>query len=243
MRDVRAIVTERGAGCDGRLLRQAGLFLPDENAAAYGEVVWSWRRDPGVKPAGDPPATVARKAAHRGEHEVSRKTIARGKPGCLGCTCSLTRVLFCSTLRTRDCGRSRRPAFPAPSLQGEGTTDATTRAKTCRGNASAYSHRCLKFESDASTVIARSEATTLLRLLRKLRRAQVRRSASARRRKQSISLQAEKWIASRCLSSGALSRDPFARNDADKPPLLTTPRETSAASGTSRWSFPPAPCR
>jgi hypothetical protein len=89
MRDVRAIVTERGAGCDGRLLRQAGLFLPDENAAAYGEVVWSWRRDPGVKPAGDPPATVARKAAHRGEHEVSRKTIARGKPGCLGCTCQI----------------------------------------------------------------------------------------------------------------------------------------------------------
>jgi len=23
--------------------------MPDENAAAYGEVVWSWRRDPGVK--------------------------------------------------------------------------------------------------------------------------------------------------------------------------------------------------
>jgi len=26
-----------------------GFFPPDENAAAYGEVVWSWRRDPGVK--------------------------------------------------------------------------------------------------------------------------------------------------------------------------------------------------
>jgi hypothetical protein len=38
-------------------------------------------------------ATVTTKAAHRGEHEVSRKTIARGKPGCLGCTCGLTRVL------------------------------------------------------------------------------------------------------------------------------------------------------
>jgi len=25
-------------------------FPPDENAAAYGEVVWPWRRDPGVYP-------------------------------------------------------------------------------------------------------------------------------------------------------------------------------------------------
>src|SRR5690242_15635604 len=41
-----AIVTKRGAGCDGRLPRQAGSFLPGENAAAYGEVVWFWRRDP-----------------------------------------------------------------------------------------------------------------------------------------------------------------------------------------------------
>ena len=24
--------------------------MPDENAAAYGEIVWSWRRDPGAKP-------------------------------------------------------------------------------------------------------------------------------------------------------------------------------------------------
>ena len=36
-------------------------------------------------------ATVARKAVHRGEHEGNRKAIARGKPGCLGCTCQ-TRV-------------------------------------------------------------------------------------------------------------------------------------------------------
>ena len=42
------------------LRRQAG-FLPDENAAAYGEVVWSWRRGAGAKLAGGvPPATVAK---------------------------------------------------------------------------------------------------------------------------------------------------------------------------------------
>jgi len=43
---------------------------PDEMLAAYGEVVWSWRRDRGVKSAGRHPdlATVANNAAHRGEH-------------------------------------------------------------------------------------------------------------------------------------------------------------------------------
>jgi hypothetical protein len=55
---------------------------------------------------------------------------------------------------------------------------------------------------------------TLLRLLRKLRRAGVRRSALERRRKQSVlSLLRRSWIASLSLSSGARTRDPLARND------------------------------
>ena len=60
-------------------------------------------------------ATVTKNAAHRGEHEVSRKAIARGNPGCHGCTCQ-TRVR-CFFFWTRCCGRSRRPAFPAPSVR------------------------------------------------------------------------------------------------------------------------------
>src|SRR5215203_4558330 len=99
------------AAASGGLARQARTH------AAYGEVVWSWRRDRGVYPARLVAglATVTKNAAHRGEHEVSRKAIAWGKPGCLGCTC-LIRVrclLFC----TRCCGRSQRPAFPAPFRQ------------------------------------------------------------------------------------------------------------------------------
>src|ERR1700751_5680359 len=70
-----------------------------------------------IRPARAGTATVATKAVHRGEHEVSRKAIARGKPGCLGCTCQ-TRVQSLLPNRTRRCGRSRRPAFPAPSIQG-----------------------------------------------------------------------------------------------------------------------------
>ena len=42
------IVTMRGLECGGRFgVRR--FFTPDENAKAYGEVVWSWRRDAGAK--------------------------------------------------------------------------------------------------------------------------------------------------------------------------------------------------
>src|SRR5205814_2709456 len=80
-------------------------------------------------------ATVTKNAAHRGEHEVSRKTIARGKPGCLGCTC-LIRVRFFHFC-TRCCGRSQRPAFPAPSVRERGDELAKLRRKPRRENESA----------------------------------------------------------------------------------------------------------
>jgi hypothetical protein len=54
-------------------------------ADADGEVVWSWRPDAGVKFAGsDLQATVAKEPGHRGEHEISVKTIAQGMPVDLG---------------------------------------------------------------------------------------------------------------------------------------------------------------
>jgi hypothetical protein len=88
------------------------VATPDETPAAYGEVVWSWRRDRGVYPArlvaGS--ATVTTNAAHRGEHEANRKTIARGKSGCLGCTC-LIRVRFLLSLHTVLRAQSA-PGFP-----------------------------------------------------------------------------------------------------------------------------------
>src|SRR5260221_5099664 len=60
-------------------------------------------------------ATVSNKPGHRGEHEVSRKAIARGMPGETGVT--VVTMLVCFVLfRTRGCGCSERPAFPAPSL-------------------------------------------------------------------------------------------------------------------------------
>jgi hypothetical protein len=118
------------------LRRQAGSSrrtkTPQRTAKSCGPgaaTVASSRR---AYPAGD----GGKKRRSPGRARISRKTIARGKPGCLGCTCSLTRVLFCATRRTRDCGCIQRPAFPAPSRRREGQHRCTTRAKTCRGNES-----------------------------------------------------------------------------------------------------------
>ena len=110
-----------GAGCDGRRdVRH--VRMPDEAFAAYGEVVWSWRRDPGATLAeAIPPATGARKAASPGRVRISRQTIARGKPGCFGCTCQ-SRVHLLLPRAHGAYGRSRRPAFPAPSAR-RGTTN------------------------------------------------------------------------------------------------------------------------
>ena len=99
LRDVSRSSRHVGHGMRWTLRRQAGSFPPDENVAAYGEIVWSWRRDPGATLAASvPPTTGARKAASPGRARISRKAIARGKPGCPGCTCSSTRVLSFTTL-------------------------------------------------------------------------------------------------------------------------------------------------
>ena len=46
---MRIVTLSLGAGCDGRRgVRQGNL--PGETSTADGEVVWSWRRDPGVYP-------------------------------------------------------------------------------------------------------------------------------------------------------------------------------------------------
>ena len=69
-------------------------------------------------------ATVTKNAAHRGELEVSRKAIAWGKPGCLGCTCSpcpcasVHGMPVCS--RARDLRAQSAPGFPCALCGSEG---------------------------------------------------------------------------------------------------------------------------
>src|SRR6202011_1942084 len=69
-----AIVTICGAGCDGRVGPQG------VRQSAYGQAVWSCPLDAGVKFAGDPQATVAKKPDTPGRARSSRKTIAQGVP-------------------------------------------------------------------------------------------------------------------------------------------------------------------
>jgi hypothetical protein len=116
----------------------SGDASPDENAYSVrrSRVVLAprpWRYASGSFP----PATGARKAASPGRARISRKTVARGKPGCLGCTC-LTRVHSFASSRTRCCGRSQRPAFPAPSIR----VRADEMAKLGR-NRAARTRRCV----------------------------------------------------------------------------------------------------
>src|SRR4051794_10325339 len=89
-----------------------------------------------------PQTTVTKNAAHRGEHEVSRKAIAWGKPGCLGCTCSpcpcasAHGMPVCSG--ARDLRAQSAPGFPCALSSREGQRDCKTRAKTRRGNGDVY---------------------------------------------------------------------------------------------------------
>jgi hypothetical protein len=107
-------------------------FSPDETLATDGEVVWSWRRDRGVQVGARYRADDGgKKRRSPGRVRISRKTIARGKPGCLGCTCSFYPV--CES--TRDVyGCIQRPASLRP-LRFRGTTRWQNLRHLCRGNA------------------------------------------------------------------------------------------------------------
>ncbi len=74
-------------------------------------------------------ATVSNKPGHRGEREVSRKTIARGMPGH-----ARMLILFCM----RGCGCIERPAFPAPSDLGAAKRFLHNSGKSRRGNAGSH---------------------------------------------------------------------------------------------------------
>jgi hypothetical protein len=117
-----AVVTKRGAGCDGAFAASGDLHpakrseRPAKSCGSGAATLAS------IPPPCGGVATGARKAVPRGEREVSRQTIARGRPGCPGCTCS--RLPVCSAhagcLRAPArgiYGCFRRPVFPAPSVR------------------------------------------------------------------------------------------------------------------------------
>src|SRR5215204_6830893 len=96
-------------------------------AQAYGEVVWFGRRGAGVKLAIRSASDGGKRAVLRGEHEVSRKAIAQGRPECFALPCMLVCSFVCAN-RTRDRGCSKHPVFPAPSVFEEGKRRCKPRA-------------------------------------------------------------------------------------------------------------------
>jgi hypothetical protein len=72
-----------------------------------------------------------KKAVHRGEHEVSCKATAQGRPGCSACTCMLV-CAFLVRNCTRDRGCSVHPVFPAPSILWEGQRTMQNSGERCR---------------------------------------------------------------------------------------------------------------
>jgi hypothetical protein len=70
---------------------------------------------------------MANKPGHRGEHDISRKTIAQGMPGDSGVTVVTT--LVCSFyFACEAAGAIGRPAFPAPSDIQKAGRQCKTRA-------------------------------------------------------------------------------------------------------------------
>jgi hypothetical protein len=78
----------------GRVSRERFTARKTNDAKAYGKTVWSrhpllvsscrWRvRSNRIGPAIKPAATVTRRIRRRGDHGISRKTIAQGMPDCL----------------------------------------------------------------------------------------------------------------------------------------------------------------
>src|SRR5215208_4459548 len=70
-------------------------------ARAYGEVVWFGRRGAGAKLRGVYflRGDGGKRAVLRGEHEVSRKAIAQGRPECCRCPVCSCAVLFAQIAR------------------------------------------------------------------------------------------------------------------------------------------------
>ena len=108
--------------------------------------------------------TGARKAASPGRARISRQTIARGKPGCLGCTCqSRVRSFYPlhTVLRARSAPGFSRALFPRGSNE-----DAKLRRKSRREDENARLSTVIASEAKQSSFRRRGKKAGLLRRYR-----------------------------------------------------------------------------
>jgi hypothetical protein len=103
----------RGVQDERRIARTAKPCGPDTRC--WCQACRGFSEPNRVRPNPNLQATVTRRIRRRGEHGISRKTIAQGMPDCSVCTC-YSRVRFFAHFCTRVCGCRTHPAFPAPSL-------------------------------------------------------------------------------------------------------------------------------
>src|SRR5258708_31144816 len=89
------------------------IFCATNDAAADGEIVWSWRSNAGAKfVAIRTTNDGGKKARSPGRSRISRNTIVQGMPAVAVYPWLLTPVLF---FCTGGLGCNAHPAFPAPS--------------------------------------------------------------------------------------------------------------------------------
>ena len=114
---VERLVSDQQHADERRLQRTAKSCGPDAPTLAS-----SFAEGVSAQPAADKPdireMTVAKEPGHRGEHDISRKTIACGNAGRSG-VLVVTRVLSTNTKCTRGRGCNGHPAFPTPSKGAE----------------------------------------------------------------------------------------------------------------------------
>src|SRR6266496_3822981 len=92
-----------------------------------------------------PQATVAKKPAHRGEREVSRKAIAQGMSECFRCpVCSCAPNAQFRHTRPRV---QRAPGIPCALYSKRRKRIGTARAKSRRENADACGHSSIQSEA------------------------------------------------------------------------------------------------
>src|SRR6266404_6342096 len=131
---------ERAVRCDGRewrdrrtrLKRTAKSCGPDAAVLAS-----SWRE----YPAGD----GGKRAVHRGEHEVSRKAIAQGRPECSRCpVCSCASLLAQIAHGTAGAASTRSSLRPLISKRA---IEMQTSGDQRREIAKMYPHHCERSEA------------------------------------------------------------------------------------------------
>ena len=124
---------ERAVRCGGR------EGATDVRAGAYGEVVWFGRRGAGVKLAIRSAGDGGKRAVLRGEHEVSRKAIAQGRPECSSCPVCSCAVLFAQIARGTAGAASTRSSL-RPLLSERANQKMQASGAHRRENAKPYPH-------------------------------------------------------------------------------------------------------